>query len=100
GGQRRHVLFCLSCTSFYQRMDPKSRDGLAAPIQEHVVAWAPALHQRGQFPNHLRPQRTPTGLVSFASDQNRGQITVGNLWQYQVADSNLGGFIGPSARVV
>ena len=74
--------------------------GRPQPIQEHVFARITALHQRSQFADRLRPQRAPAGLVPFAPDQDRGQVAVGYLRQRQVADPNLGRFIGPGTGVV
>ena len=65
-----------------------------------MLAGTTALHQRSQFADRLRPQRAPAGLVPFAPNQDRGRIAVRYLGQRQVADLDLGRFVGPSAGIV
>lgn len=79
---------------------PKARDRSAAPIEEDVFAGITVLNKVGEFTHGLRPQRAPTRFVAFATDQDAGQVAVGHERQRQVADADLGSFIGASAGVV
>src|SRR5262249_49665768 len=86
--------------SFDQRVNAEPREGLAAPVEEDVLAFRTILDEGEQLLDRPGPQRTAPLLVTLAVNQYGRGVTARRLSQVQVGDAHVRNFVGPGAGVV
>jgi hypothetical protein len=80
-------------------MNPESRDGLPAAVEEHVLIYLAVIYQERKFDNGLRPQWAAPELVAFAAHLNQGMVTRG-LGQREIGDFGLCRLVSACTRIV
>lgn len=100
GRQPWHLDRHLLRIAFDEGMNTKAGNRSTAAVEKNVFFRFASLDARSEFTHGMRPQRTLTLLIPFALQLDKGMITLRDMSEVQVFDSELSRFIGPGAGII